>query len=256
MHTAHAALERFGYEVRSTFPQAAPSRAPEHAVYAVVNAVSDAPTQLATAHTPDALAYVKRLLDAIFDTHNTPAREVLAVRATDALRLSKAPREGGGGAAASQGAAPAALTMRQAEELLATLVDEGWLAKSRAGFYSVAPRGLLELRGYLEDTYNDADAEEGEWRRVKACAACRDVVTVGLRCANRECNVRLHGFCVEGFFRGMRVRKCACGTEWTGRDFVGERAARGYAPAGRTSMSASTSASRTLMGDDEEDEDE
>ena len=232
-------------------------------MYAVVNAVSDAPTQLATTHSPDALAYVKRLLDAMFDTHNTPAREVLAVRATDALRLCKAPRErGSGGASApsqTQGAAASAgLTMRQAEEVLATLVDEGWLAKSRAGFYSVAPRGLLELRGYLEDTYNDVDAEDGEWRRVKTCAACRDLVTVGLRCANQDCNVRLHGFCVEGFFRGMRVRKCACGAEWTGRDFVGEKAAGGCTPAGRTSTSASTSASRTLVddGDDEEDEDE
>lgn len=37
----------------------------------------------------------------------------------------------------------------------------------------------MELRGWLVDTYNDDDDEEGNrGKRIKFCAACRDIVTI------------------------------------------------------------------------------
>jgi len=253
-------IEKFGYEIRSTHPQTAMSRSPDACLYALVNTVSDVQTQLATSHSADEIAFVKRVLDAMFETNNTQSREVMAIKATDAVRLHKAPRERESGASQgeqTQTSANTSITMSRAEELLATLVEERWLEKSKAGYYSLTPRALMELRGYLEETYNDPDAEEGEWQRVKKCAACRDIITVGQRCANQECNVRFHDFCCQGFFRARPERKCSsCKTKWTGRDFVGERAARGHQQGPSSDTNEKTGRRRTVLEEDEMDEEE
>lgn len=84
----------------------------------------------------------------------------------------------------NQGGAAQSLTMTQAETMLTRLVEEGWFQKSIKGFYSLSPRGLMELRGWLVDTYNDEDDYNGDGqrraagRRIKFCAACRDIITV------------------------------------------------------------------------------
>lgn len=79
---------------------------------------------------------------------------------------------------ANQGGAAQSLTMPQAETMLARLVEEGWFEKSPKGFYSLSPRGLMELRGWLVDTYNDDDEEGNRGKRIKFCAACRDIITI------------------------------------------------------------------------------
>jgi len=264
VHAVHNMIEKFGYEIRSTHPQTAMSRSHDVCIYALVNTVSDVQTQLATSHSADEIAFVKRVLDAMFETNNTQSREVMAIKATEAVRLHKAPKErdsaigvrGVSQGEQTQASTNTSITMSRAEELLATLVEERWLEKSKAGYYSLTPRGLMELRGYLEETYNDPDAEEGEWQRIKKCAACKDIITVGQRCTNRECDVRLHDFCSQGFFRARPDRKCAsCKTQWTGRDFVGERAARGYQQ-GPSNVNGTTGRRRAVAEEDEMDEDE
>jgi hypothetical protein len=265
VHAVHNMIEKFGYEIRSTHSQTAMSRSQDACIYALVNTVSDVQTQLATSHSADEIAFVKRILDAMFETNNTQSREVMAIKATDAVRLHKAPKERDSNISMSgvsqgeqtQPSANTSITMSRAEELLATLVEERWLEKSRVGYYSLTPRGLMELRGYLEDTYNEPDAEEGEWQRIKKCTACKDIITVGQRCANQECNVRLHDFCSQGFFRAQSERKCSsCKTKWTGRDFVGERAARGYQHGTSSNINGTTSRRRTVVEEDEMDEEE
>lgn len=184
----------------------------------------------------------------------------MAVKNSDALRLHKAPRDSAVGVNGTQGGATQTansnLTMKDVERLLSTLLEENWLERSRAGFYTLSPRALMELRGYLEETYNEPDAEEGVWQPIKKCAACKDIITVGRRCANVECNVRLHEFCVQGYFRGQSVRKCGCGTEWTGENYVGERAARGYGAGRVSNAAASRSGRRTTVREDETDSDD
>lgn len=73
--------------------------------------------------------------------------------------------------------------MMQAEKMLKTLVEEGWFEKSRKGYYSLSPRALMELRGWLMETYNDVgdedeDEEEERVVRVKLCFACKEIITV------------------------------------------------------------------------------
>ncbi|EKG20125.1 hypothetical protein MPH_02570 [Macrophomina phaseolina MS6] len=242
----NASLSPLDLEIRSTRPQTTlPSSSsdqdthhePAPLVWALVNTTSDALTQLATTHTPDEIAYVKRLLDAMFETYNTRRAEIMALTGMQALQLHKrAPARnrdsgvgGGDGDGETQGSAGASLTMAQAQKVLDDLVEEGWFDKSARGYLSLSPRALMELRGWLIETYNepanpDESGDEGV-ERVKMCEACREIVTV--------------------FFRALPDRKCpVCKAEWTEQNFVGERAAK---PQNRNRTSTATAASSGRM---------
>lgn len=174
---ANNAISQFDFEIRSTYSQNDRTR-----IYALVNTTSDPIMQLATTHTADEISFLKRVLDAIFETNNTRRQEILAISSMQAVRLHKNVSSGetqNGGA--TQGSAGQGLTMAQAEKTLESLVDEGWFEKSKSGYYSLSPRALMELRGWLQETYNEpADEEEegGRIDRIKLCQACREIVTV------------------------------------------------------------------------------
>ncbi|KAL4891436.1 Nse1 non-SMC component of SMC5-6 complex-domain-containing protein [Aspergillus ambiguus] len=217
---ANTAISPFDLEIRSTRRQSplveptADAPVPER-VYALVNTTSDALTQLATAYSADEIAFVKRVLDAIFDTNNTRRCEAMVVSAIEATQLARAPT-----AASTQ-----SLNMSQAESVLKQLVDDGWLEKSRRGFYALSPRGLMELRGWLVATYNEENDDGARLDKIKFCAACKDIIICGQRCANRDCRGRLHDHCVRNFFRMQQAERCpVCKAAWPGDRFVGERA--------------------------------
>ena len=182
---ANNAISPFDLEIRSTFHQTTRVR-----TYALVNSTSDPITQLATTHSADEISFLKRVLDAMFETYNTSRHEVMAITSMQAVRLHKAPAEDRGetqNGSVTQGSAGSGLTMIQAEKMLKNLVEEGWFEKSRKGFYSLSPRGLMELRGWLMETYNDLgeDEDDEEYARVmkvKLCYACKDIITVVSLC--------------------------------------------------------------------------
>lgn len=125
---------------------------------------------------------MKRLLDAMFETHNTRRSEAMVLSSIQAIQLAKVSSSNTSGSTstenANQAGAAQSLTIPQAETMLARLVEEGWFEKSRKGFYSLSPRGLMELRGWLVDTYNDDDEEGNRGKRIKFCAACKDIITI------------------------------------------------------------------------------
>ncbi|PWW75447.1 hypothetical protein C7212DRAFT_352345 [Tuber magnatum] len=209
--------------------------------YALINTTSDELVQLATTHNADEIAFFKRVLDAIFETNNTRDAEVLAVHDFAAVRLHKNPQQGGA-SQATQGSASqstSGLTMVGAEAALGSFVDEGWLECSNAGFYSLTSRALLELGPYLLQAYNTPTDEDDEHEhdgsptngiieRIKTCHACREIVTIGLRCTDKYCKLRLHTPCAEGIFRPNRTPECPhCKKGWNGGLPVGEEADRG-----------------------------
>ena len=111
----------------------------------------------------------------------------MAVTSMQAAKLAKPPgnrRETQGGSE-TQGSVGQGITIREAERMLKALVEQGWLEKSRRGYFSLSPRALMELRGWLIETYNDVE-ESGEDEdgtgirvpRIKFCPACKDIVTV------------------------------------------------------------------------------
>ena len=173
---ANSAISPLDLEIRSTLHQQTKER-----YYSLVNTTSDALTQLATTYTAEEIAFVKRILDAMFDGHNNKGRrEAMCLSGMEAVQLAKpiARRETQNGASqsASQG-----LSMRDAESMMARLVEEGWLEKSAKGFYSLSPRALMELKGWLVETYNEpADEDDDEPRKdkIKSCHACKDIITV------------------------------------------------------------------------------
>lgn len=149
-------------------------------VYALVNTTSDPLTQLATTYTADEIAFVKRILDAMFDTYNTRRSEAMVVTGMQAVQLAKvssADRRESAAMQQPQGGAAQSLTMQQAESVMKRLLDEGWLEKTRKGFYSLSPRALMELRGWLVATYNEEDDEGRRINKIKFCAACMDIIT-------------------------------------------------------------------------------
>ncbi|GAB7351483.1 hypothetical protein MBLNU459_g2134t1 [Dothideomycetes sp. NU459] len=185
--TCNNAISRFDFEIRSTLSQHDRTR-----VWALVNTTSDAITQLATTHSADEINYVKRVLDAMFETHNTRRREIMAIRSKEAINLHRPSRNRESGAASNGvntqngGEAPTGqgLSMSQAERVLDGLVEEGWFERSGAGFYSLSPRALMELRQWLIETYNeppgDDEDEDDQIRqdRIKLCQACKEIVTI------------------------------------------------------------------------------
>lgn len=228
IHALNHQISPFDFEIRSTRHQTT-----REVVYALVNTTSDALTQLATIHTADEIAFVKRVLDAMFDSNNTQRAEIMAVTSMQALKLAKPPnntnrRESGTQSQASQ----TGLTMAQAEKVLANLVSEGWFELSTRGFYTLTPRGLMELRSWLVDTYNDqgSDSEDAEepHEKIKFCHACREIVTMGQRCPNLDCHARLHDGCVRNMFRAQGgSEQCPiCKTAWVDAPPVGEKAAK------------------------------
>ncbi|KAK4134686.1 hypothetical protein BT67DRAFT_361529, partial [Trichocladium antarcticum] len=236
LRSAREAVEPLDFDIRNTRDQV---RGGGERVWAFINAHSDPATQMSTAHAAEEVAYIKRLLDAMFEQHNTPRIEVMAVDEGQALRASRPARsresgangahhdedggENGGGPAAASASARG-LKHSEVLSLLSSLVAEGWLEKSRDGFYSLTPRSLMELWGWLVATYNDPDAEGG-WQRIKFCEACKEIVTYGQRCNEPDCTVRLHDICEGGFWRTRRDKTCPkCSTPWDGTHYVGERA--------------------------------
>ncbi|KAK5070145.1 hypothetical protein LTS08_001156 [Lithohypha guttulata] len=167
---ANDALSPLDYVIRSTRGQEDNER-----YYALVNTTSDQLTQIATIHSSDEIGYVKRLLDEIFDANNTERREAMCIAGKDALNLTRAGRRETQTQNGENQATKFNLTAHEAEVLLAKLVAEGWLNKSQKGFYSLSPRGLMELKIWLEETYND---EENEYKKIKTCEACKEVITV------------------------------------------------------------------------------
>ncbi|KAF2133606.1 hypothetical protein P153DRAFT_373179 [Dothidotthia symphoricarpi CBS 119687] len=262
IQTLNARITPFDLEIRSTRDQHSKAL-----TYALVNNASDALTQLATKFSPAEIAYIRRLLDCMFDTNNTPTRETMALKQNEASALARASRRNRQSqvhSADGEEAADPGISMQDAETVLEDLVNAGFLRKSQHGFYSLAPRALMELRAYLKETYNEAadDTEDGvEVMRIRDCEGCRELMTHGIRCDKRECGVRWHDQCANNFYRGKTVenRKCPkCRTVCSGKVFVGERAVTkgGSTGAGTASGRRSTQSRREEEEEDEEEDDD
>ncbi|KIW16828.1 hypothetical protein PV08_04018 [Exophiala spinifera] len=217
-------LSPLDLEIRSTFHQKTRER-----IYALVNTTSDPLTQLATTYSADEIVYLKKLLDAMFDgPNNRGKKEAMCLSGIEALQVGRsqgnrrATQDGDGGTTQTN---TSAFVLKDTEAMLAKLVDEGWLEKSRSGFYGLSARALMELKGWLVDTYNDEDEDGERKEKIKFCHACKEIITVGQRCPRRECRCRLHDICTQNFFRMQRSQTCPiCKTDWDGQHYVGEKA--------------------------------
>ena len=213
---ANAKLSPLDLEIRSIFHQQTRERC-----YALVNTTSDPLTQLATTYSAEEISYVKRLLDGMFDGHNNRGKkEAMCLSGIEAVQLGKPDRRNAAQNGASQGPSQG-LTLREAEAMLARLVDGGWLEKSQKGFYSLSPRALMELKGWLIDTYNepeDEDEEDSSSDKIKFCHACKEIITVVSQAVNchgapltlARVNVVLSGNALAAFTISVHNRSSGC----------------------------------------------
>ncbi|CEJ80410.1 hypothetical protein VHEMI00593 [[Torrubiella] hemipterigena] len=266
IHIAGQAASIFDYEIRNSVDQVTKKR-----IYAFVNTASDPQTQLATTYGADELSFIKRVLEAMFDKYNTPRMEVMAITDMQAIKLARPDRRQSltqtqvDPETQTQAAADKGLKHSEVESTMASLVKGGWVEKSAEGFYSLSVRALLELRPWLVAMFNDSDAATDEWQRIKFCEACKEILTVGMRCSEPECCLRLHDMCQDAFWRMRRSKNCPkCSTDWAGNRYVGERAVtmteayqRGRRQSGtrRTDLAEDVVRQETQgEGSDEEDE--
>lgn len=229
IEAASRAISFFDYEIRCTVHQVT-----KEALFVLVNTTSDPMTRLATTYTAEEIGFVRRMLHAMFDKYNTKRLEAICLSEMQAMQLARPRRhhdgeEGGGqvaeGTQSQTQSSDKGLKHSEVEKLLVKLIGEGWLERSATGRYSLSPRALMELRTWLVESFNDPDAAPGRWQRIKICEACKNIVTHGQRCAERDCTVRLHDICDDVFWRTQRRKECPrCSTVWTGKHFVGERA--------------------------------
>ncbi|KAJ5261299.1 hypothetical protein N7478_011894 [Penicillium angulare] len=235
---ANTAISQFDLEIRSSLRQTSKQNDEENTdnsptrVYALVNTTSDSLTQLATSYSADEIAFLKRVLDCMFEKNNTRICEGMVITPMEAVNLRTATeanrrRSTIGETQPAQDGAANNLSLTQAETMMNQLVEEGWFEKSEKSYFSLSPRGLMELRGWLVAEYNDDESDGRRADRIKFCAACKDIITVGQRCGDRECPGRLHDHCMHNFFRIHRAEKCpVCKKDWPGDKYVGERAVR------------------------------
>ncbi|XMA14935.1 hypothetical protein WAI453_007726 [Rhynchosporium graminicola] len=219
---AAEAISPFDYEIRTTQHQVTKER-----VWAFVNSVSDPLSQIATIRTTEETFYIKRFLDAMFVTFNTRRREVMSMNSFQALDLKKASRETFNEEGSQEQAVDKGLSADQVEDLLRSLATEGWIARSQEGYFSLTPRALMELKSWLVETYNDISPEnDEEWQPIKRCIACSEILTIGQRCVELNCNVRLHNICENSFWASRSgVKKCPkCKKPWDGKHYVGQKA--------------------------------
>lgn len=261
IQSINAKIEHYDFEIRSTRDQQT-----KLIHYALVNKTSDSLTQLATRFSANEIAYVRRVLDYMFETNNSRTREVMAIKQTEASQLARPRRNrqsqinGTAEDGETSQAADTGISIPEADDVLDTLVNEAFFQKSRQGYYSLASRALMELRAYLKETYNETPEDaEGETPiiRIRDCEGCREIVTYGIRCNNRDCSVRWHDACANGYYRGRsrENRDCPkCRTQCSGDVYVGERADR--IPAGRNSTGGSRRTTQYQDDDDDDDGDE
>ncbi|KAF3939587.1 hypothetical protein ABW19_dt0201703 [Dactylella cylindrospora] len=245
------AISHFDLELRDMLDQYDGERC-----WSVVNTADDEIIRFATTHTPDEISYFKRLLDEMFDTNNTPQAEVMAVKSMRALGLNRnPPAERESRTVATQGAngeentqvvagSGLGLTKSEAEEALAKFIDEGWLERDNAGYHYLSTRALLELELYLVETYNveeEVEHEDGTVTRgtrklkIKHCDVCKYIHTMGQRCSNLSCNIRIHTHCADNLFKRAPAECPECKSEWRG-DPVGPEAGKGSGGGGAAGL--------------------
>ncbi|KAI5291363.1 hypothetical protein KEM54_005165 [Ascosphaera aggregata] len=175
--TINKALSPFEYEIRTALHQITNER-----YYAFVNITSDPLTQLATMYTPDEISFIKRVLDFMFDTNNTSREELMAVSSIHISNLAKVTAEDRRESISQDAGTAQSLTMTAAEAVAQDLVHQGWFEQTGEGYYTLAPRGLMELKSWLPETYNDnevdRDSGNGRPQKIKYCLGCKSIVTM------------------------------------------------------------------------------
>ncbi|GAB5588427.1 hypothetical protein Unana1_03327 [Umbelopsis nana] len=199
------------------------------AIIALVNTKGDEIAQLATTYTANEIAFFKRVLELII----TADDEAFALSSMVAIR--EGPR------------LKPPISQRDSEELLIRLAADKWLMKRRDGHYVLHMRSIIELQNYLKDTFEE---------EVHDCLMCMEIVTVGERCSQGRCSVRLHLHCAAGYFpdagSGSEIKCPTCSTTWSRDNTFGLP----QASSGSLTRPRRNDNTRQIIDEDDDDDEE
>ncbi|KAG9017085.1 hypothetical protein FRB90_001815 [Tulasnella sp. 427] len=118
----------------------------------LVNLVRDEIAQLATAYTATEITFFKQIVELIVMAPNESysAGEITCLK--EGLQLPAGMK----------------VPLRHATKLLGSFAANGWLHKSKRSRYSLGPRAVVELRGYLTETYEEEN--------LQICPTCSGLV--------------------------------------------------------------------------------
>ena len=92
------------------------------------------------------------------------------------------------------------LNVTEADKAMTMFIEDGYLMKVRAtkkGYkMAIGPRFMVEMEGWLKDTYGDD---------IWQCGSCDRVGMVGTQCTKKGCETKFHLYCVD---RGNKDPKC------------------------------------------------
>lgn len=159
---------------------------------ALVNQTADESIKLATHFTPSEVKAINEIVDYIFDESNASGEKysIPASRAISLIRKNTTK------------------TTDQADSFLKELYYQGWLDHQKE--YIPSPRMLAELGPMLIQRFGLKSVENAEGL-INKCAACEEIVTLGTKCFNDDCGVRLHPHCTKVYFLVHTDGKCPSG---------------------------------------------
>ncbi|UZJ54259.1 hypothetical protein CBS101457_003579 [Exobasidium rhododendri] len=169
------AVEMVGLEIRRTVDECKGTK-----LVGLVNAKGDAISQMATTFSPHEITLVKIMIEKII----TAPYNAYCIGSKEALELA--------------GKLDPPIAPTKAERVCDRMVRCGWFRLTRLGRYSLTPRSLMELQGYLTSTFDDY---------VSNCVDCKELLTEGSACSHSRCDVRVHRHCLLRWERSLQANR-------------------------------------------------
>lgn len=108
-------------------------------------------------------------------------------------------------------------TLNEAHYLIMKLIDDGWFLLTKNDLLVFSIRSLSELKYYLMERFGSDN-----FGTLLQCKQCDDIVTMGWKCPNNECNISFHHRCLDIFERtNSDIRVCIgenCSQVWDSKN--------------------------------------
>ena len=179
-------------------------------IFSYINKKPTGAIRLSTKYSQNDVQLVKQVIERIFASefvNSAPATEEGTVHpqitySVPCMKMVKYLRDGPKQLDDNDAPLINRFTLEESDLFLKDLECYGWLERNLNN-YTLATRGLVELKKYLIDTYGKYP--EGT---VSVCYGCGDVLTRGIACSNPSCHVHFHRYCCELVQRSRDENSC------------------------------------------------
>lgn len=175
--TINVALEKHAFKIESIRHQET-----RKLQYVFINTRYDDIIQACTPYSPPELDAIKQIIDEIVNANNFS----FCLPYGNAKQLI--------GSILKQRASDAGY-------FISRIVDDGWIELNDHNKLMLSPASLVELKSYMGDRFGYF-LREDILGKLLTCFTCKELLTLGLKCKNRECSTSFHRKCSEIHLRG------------------------------------------------------